>query len=275
MYLGKIMEIGPAEQVIRSPRNPYTQALVSVVADAGCRPTAGTRAAPDDPRRRDARRRPHPDRLPVPSALPAGVRPLPGRGAAAVRRRRRASGRVLARRGRTVAAGAGSRARPRRGPGPGRRAGRAGGLGRRQPRPRGDTTAVPEGFDPADDTGRPGLAPLRPATSPGAARRARPHRGRADRDGRPVGGWRPTPEEWCANECVGHIIEADRRGFGGRIQRILAENGVAESGWDNVGIAAARRDWERPVTAISRSSPRGATRASPSSTASGTTDLER
>ncbi|HEU0244878.1 MAG TPA: ABC transporter ATP-binding protein [Candidatus Limnocylindrales bacterium] len=30
MYLGRIMEIGPAEQVIRRPRNPYTQALVSV-----------------------------------------------------------------------------------------------------------------------------------------------------------------------------------------------------------------------------------------------------
>ena len=30
MYLGRIMEIGPAERVIRQPHNPYTQALVSV-----------------------------------------------------------------------------------------------------------------------------------------------------------------------------------------------------------------------------------------------------
>ncbi|HET7168627.1 MAG TPA: ABC transporter ATP-binding protein [Candidatus Limnocylindrales bacterium] len=43
MYLGKIMEIGPAEQVIRTPRNPYTQALVSV-SPAPDPPTAGTRA---------------------------------------------------------------------------------------------------------------------------------------------------------------------------------------------------------------------------------------
>jgi peptide/nickel transport system ATP-binding protein len=30
MYLGRIMELGPAEQVIRDPQNPYTRALVSV-----------------------------------------------------------------------------------------------------------------------------------------------------------------------------------------------------------------------------------------------------
>jgi oligopeptide/dipeptide ABC transporter ATP-binding protein len=43
MYLGKIMEIGPAERVIRGPRNPYTQALVSV-SPAPDPPTPGERA---------------------------------------------------------------------------------------------------------------------------------------------------------------------------------------------------------------------------------------
>jgi oligopeptide/dipeptide ABC transporter ATP-binding protein len=43
MYLGKIMEIGPAERVIRAPRNPYTQALVSV-SPSPDPPTAGQRA---------------------------------------------------------------------------------------------------------------------------------------------------------------------------------------------------------------------------------------
>jgi oligopeptide/dipeptide ABC transporter ATP-binding protein len=42
MYLGKIMEIGPAERVIRDPHNPYTKALVSV-SPTTTPPKAGTR----------------------------------------------------------------------------------------------------------------------------------------------------------------------------------------------------------------------------------------
>ena len=61
MYLGKIMEIGPADQVIRkSPHNPYTAALVSVSPTPD--PPTRRRAAADDPRRRDARRGARPDR---------------------------------------------------------------------------------------------------------------------------------------------------------------------------------------------------------------------
>jgi oligopeptide/dipeptide ABC transporter ATP-binding protein len=43
MYLGKIMEIGPAERVIAGPRHPYTQALVSV-APSPEPPAPGERA---------------------------------------------------------------------------------------------------------------------------------------------------------------------------------------------------------------------------------------
>jgi oligopeptide/dipeptide ABC transporter ATP-binding protein len=43
MYLGKILEIGPAEQVLRSPHNPYTKALVSV-SPSPDPPTDGVRA---------------------------------------------------------------------------------------------------------------------------------------------------------------------------------------------------------------------------------------
>ena len=68
----------------------------------------------------------------------------------------------------------------------------------------------------------------------------------------PDAGWRPAPAEWSANESVGHLIEAERRGFAGRIRTILAAPGAAGSSlpilatWDPPGVAAARRDHERP-----------------------------
>ena len=59
-------------------------------------------------------------------------------------------------------------------------------------------------------------------------------------------GWRPEPGEWSSNECVGHLIEAERRGFAGRIRLIVAEARpgapVGLEGWDPPAVAAARRD---------------------------------
>jgi hypothetical protein len=62
--------------------------------------------------------------------------------------------------------------------------------------------------------------------------------------------WRPAPGEWSANEALGHIIEADRRGFAGRIRRILERDGIEEHGWDQVGVAAERRDQAKSVRSI-------------------------
>jgi hypothetical protein len=61
----------------------------------------------------------------------------------------------------------------------------------------------------------------------------------------PEAGWRPAPGEWSAMECLGHIVEAERRGFNGRIRTILAADRPALRGWDQVAVAAARRDHER------------------------------
>lgn len=68
------------------------------------------------------------------------------------------------------------------------------------------------------------------------------------------GGWRPVPGEWSANECVGHLIEAERRGFAGRIRRILASDRPdippdLET-WDPPAVAEARRDHLRLATEL-------------------------
>jgi DinB superfamily len=60
-----------------------------------------------------------------------------------------------------------------------------------------------------------------------------------------VAQWRPAPGEWCANEVVGHLIEAERRGFAGRIRTILASERPKLEGWDQPAVAATRHDCER------------------------------
>ncbi len=54
--------------------------------------------------------------------------------------------------------------------------------------------------------------------------------------------WRPAEGAWSVNECVGHLIEAEQRGFAGRIRLILATDGVALSDWEQVAVATARHD---------------------------------
>ena len=215
MYLGKIMEIGPAERGHPRAAQPvHAGARVGVAVARSARRRA-TRAQPDDPRRRDARRGAHPDRLPVPSALPDGVRSL---------------SRSRSRRCSTSAAASRRRA------------------GWPSPVPDATGVATRSATRPA---GRDRAGPSVPAGPRPSRRRRRPSRvtddRRRSRRCRPPiadllaasaatvvaelralgaeGGWRPAPGEWSANECVGHLIEAERRGFAGRIRRSSSPTG--------------------------------------------------
>ena len=57
--------------------------------------------------------------------------------------------------------------------------------------------------------------------------------------------WQPEPEQWSALEVVGHLIEAEERGFAGRIRTLLAEERPRFNTWDPAAVARARRDAER------------------------------
>ena len=106
-------------------------------------------------------------------------------------------------------------------------------------------------FDPADVTPTEGIEPLTPTQVAGFLRAARDHIvTELTALGDELARWRPAPGEWSATECLGHLIEADRRGFAGRIRRTLVTDGVAEQGWDQIAVAAARRDNERTVAEI-------------------------
>lgn len=62
--------------------------------------------------------------------------------------------------------------------------------------------------------------------------------------------WHPAPGEWCVNEVVGHMIEAEKRGFAGRIERTLKEDRPHEAGWDQVAVARERRDCDRVAMSL-------------------------
>jgi hypothetical protein len=67
-----------------------------------------------------------------------------------------------------------------------------------------------------------------------------------------LAGWHPAPGEWCVKEVIGHLIEADRRGFSGRIRVMLEAPEPALQAWDQDAVARTRRDCERDVRDLLR-----------------------
>jgi hypothetical protein len=65
-----------------------------------------------------------------------------------------------------------------------------------------------------------------------------------------VAAWHPAPGEWCARECLGHLVEAERRGFNGRIRQILADNEPALASWDQQAVQRGRGDCLKPTADI-------------------------
>ena len=63
------------------------------------------------------------------------------------------------------------------------------------------------------------------------------------------GAWHFDPKEWCANEVVGHLIEAEKRGFAGRIREIKAGKPKTSS-WDQERVAKERGDCARVTLSL-------------------------
>jgi hypothetical protein len=60
----------------------------------------------------------------------------------------------------------------------------------------------------------------------------------------------PAAGEWCAKEVLGHLIEAERRGFAGRIRIVLGADTPRLETWDQGEVARARGDCQRPAAAL-------------------------
>ena len=62
--------------------------------------------------------------------------------------------------------------------------------------------------------------------------------------------WHPGADEWCVKDVIGHLIEAERRGFSGRIRIILDQHEPTFEGWDPPAVARARRDCDQNVRVL-------------------------
>jgi hypothetical protein len=63
-------------------------------------------------------------------------------------------------------------------------------------------------------------------------------------------GWHQAPGEWCAREVVGHVIEAEKRGFAGRIRIILANDRPKLDAWDQDQVEKDRNDCARVTDSL-------------------------
>jgi hypothetical protein len=62
--------------------------------------------------------------------------------------------------------------------------------------------------------------------------------------------WHPAASEWCVKEVLGHLIEADRRGFSGRIRVILGADTPMLVRWEPPDVARARGDCAKSAAAL-------------------------
>jgi DinB superfamily len=62
--------------------------------------------------------------------------------------------------------------------------------------------------------------------------------------------WHPAPGEWCVKEVLGHLIEAERRGFAGRVRDFLAKEDPPCVPWNQEAVARERKDCARPLGAL-------------------------
>jgi len=68
-----------------------------------------------------------------------------------------------------------------------------------------------------------------------------------------IASWHPAGGEWCIKECLGHMLEAEARGFAGRIRRILETPGLEEAGWDQEQVQRDRNDDSRSLSELLQS----------------------